>query len=267
MMLEIERLTVGFRTRVGRKDVLHGLDLSLSRGETLGIIGESGSGKSMLALSTIGLLPRGASAAGTIRLFGDDLLSLSERQMSAIRGARIGMIFQEPMTALNPAMTVGSQIAEALRLHREMSRRDARREALRLMEMVRIARAPDRINSYPHELSGGERQRVGIAIALALKPALLIADEPTTALDVTVQAEILDILDQLVRELGIGLLLISHDFGVIARMADRVMVMRAGRVMETGTAEGVIRRPQHAYTKTLLSSLPRRVRAGLGDLS
>ncbi|WP_348648074.1 ABC transporter ATP-binding protein [Martelella lutilitoris] len=266
-MLEIERLTVGFQTRDGLKQVLHGVDLSLSRGETLGVVGESGSGKSMLALATIGLLPRGASTSGAIRLFGDDLLSLSERQMSAVRGEKIGMIFQEPMTALNPAMTVGSQIAEALRLHREISRSDARSEALRLMEMVRIARARDRLKSYPHELSGGERQRVGIAIALALKPALLIADEPTTALDVTVQAEILDILDQLVRELGIGLLLISHDFGVIARMADRVMVMQGGRVMETGTAEGVIRRPQHAYTRKLLSSLPRRVRAGLGDLS
>ncbi len=267
MMLEIEGLTVGFKTRKGREEVLHGIDLSLSQGETLGVIGESGSGKSMLALATIGLLPRGASPSGSIRLFGDDLLLLSERQMSAIRGAKIGMIFQEPMTALNPAMTVGSQIAEALHLHREISRSQARGEALRLMEMVRIARAPDRLNSYPHELSGGERQRVGIAIALALKPALLIADEPTTALDVTVQAEILDILDQLVRQLGIGLMLISHDFGVIARMADRVTVMQAGRVMETGTTEGVIRRPQHAYTRKLLSSLPRRVRAGLGDPS
>ncbi|MAM13796.1 MAG: peptide ABC transporter ATP-binding protein [Rhizobiaceae bacterium] len=265
MMLEIERLKVAFRPREGERAVLHGIDLSLARGETLGVVGESGSGKSMLALATIGLLPRGASASGAIRLFGDDLLSLSERQMSAIRGEKIGMIFQEPMTALNPAMTVGSQIAEALRLHREISRGGARSEALRLMEMVRIARAPDRTKAYPHELSGGERQRVGIAIALALKPALLIADEPTTALDVTVQAEVLDILDQLVRELGIGLMLISHDFGVVARMADRVTVMQAGRMVETGTAEDIICRPERPYTKRLLSSLPRRVRAGLGS--
>ncbi|MBB4122025.1 ATP-binding cassette domain-containing protein [Martelella radicis] len=265
MMLEVENLKVRFKTRDGEQAVLHGIDLSLARGETLGIVGESGSGKSMLALATIGLLPRGASATGEIRLSDENLLRLSERQLSAIRGARIGMIFQEPMTALNPAMTVGSQIAEALRLHRRIARGVARQEAMRLLEMVQIARASARINAYPHELSGGERQRVGIAIALALKPELLIADEPTTALDVTVQAEILDILDELVRELGIGLLLISHDFGVIARMADRVAVMHDGRVMETGSAEDVIRRPSHSYTKRLLSSLPRRVRAGLGD--
>nr|WP_272212856.1 ABC transporter ATP-binding protein [Marinicella sp. W31]MDC2878779.1 ABC transporter ATP-binding protein [Marinicella sp. W31] len=194
MMLEIENLTVGFDTGGANRTVLHGIDLALARSETLGIVGESGSGKSMLALATIGLLPATAKATGALRLDGENLLALSERQMSRIRGARIGMIFQEPMTALNPAMTIGNQIAETFHLHRPAGRTKARHEAMRLMEMVRIARAGTRINSYPHELSGGERQRVGIAIALALKPDLLIADEPTTALDVTVQAEILDIL-------------------------------------------------------------------------
>ncbi|WP_319518952.1 ABC transporter ATP-binding protein [uncultured Martelella sp.] len=267
MMLEIDNLRISFKGENAGKTVLHGISLSLARGETLGIVGESGSGKSMLALATIGLLPGDATATGIIRLDGENLIGLCEREMSAIRGARIGMIFQEPMTALNPAMTVGKQIAEALRLHRAISRAEARREALRLMAMVRIARAEDRINSYPHELSGGERQRIGIAIALALKPDLLIADEPTTALDVTVQAEILDILDTLVRELDIGLMLISHDIGVIAQMADRVLVMHDGLAMETGATEDVIRRPAHAYTKRLLSSLPRRARAGLEGMS
>ncbi|WP_018064997.1 ABC transporter ATP-binding protein [Martelella mediterranea] len=264
MMLDIRNLRVSFPDRRGgQREVLHGIDLSLAKGETLGIVGESGSGKSVLALAVIGLLPRTARAEGEILLDGENLLALPERRLTRLRGAKIGMIFQEPMTALNPAMTAGSQIAEALRLHRPISRAEARLEALRLMDMVRIRDAKARINSYPHELSGGERQRVGIAIALALKPRLLIADEPTTALDVTVQAEILDIIDDLVAELGVGLILISHDIGVIARMSDRVLVMHDGEKMEEGGTEDVLRHPAHDYTKTLLASLPRRVRAGL----
>ncbi len=264
MMLDIRNLRVSFPDRSGgRREVLHGIDLSLAKGETLGIVGESGSGKSVLALAVIGLLPRTARAEGEILLDGENLLALPESRLTRLRGAKIGMIFQEPMTALNPAMTTGSQIAEALRLHRPLSRGEARAEALRLMDMIRIRDAKTRINSFPHELSGGERQRVGIAIALALKPGLLIADEPTTALDVTVQAEILDILDDLVAELGIGLMLISHDIGVIARMSDRVLVMHDGEKMEEGGTEDVLRHPAHDYTRTLLASLPRRVRAGL----
>ncbi|WP_180900063.1 ATP-binding cassette domain-containing protein [Martelella soudanensis] len=264
MMLDIRDLTISFADRRGgRRAVVRDLDLSLAKGETLGIVGESGSGKSVLALSVIGLLPKTARAEGEILLDGENLLALPERRLTRMRGAEIGMIFQEPMTALNPAMTAGSQIAEALRLHRPLSRTEARAEARRLMDMVRIRDASTRINSYPHELSGGERQRVGIAIALALKPRLLIADEPTTALDVTVQAEILDIIDDLVTELGIGLILISHDIGVIARMADRVFVMHDGQRMEQGETENVLRHPAHAYTRALLAALPRRVRAGL----
>ena len=263
-MLDIRNLTVRFETRHGDdRIVLHGIDLAVGKGEKCGIVGESGSGKSVLALSVIGLLPRNARAGGEVLFEGENLLKASERQLTRMRGDKIGMIFQEPMTALNPAMTAGSQIAEALHLHHEITRAAGRAEALRLMDMVRIRHASERIDAYPHELSGGERQRVGIAIALALKPDLLIADEPTTALDVTVQAEILDILDELVAELGISLLLISHDIGVIARMTYRVMVMRDGRKMEEGATGTVLRAPEHPYTRALLAALPRRTRAFL----
>lgn len=262
-MLSINALSVSLATAgKGRIDVLKEISLEVNRGETLGIVGESGSGKSMLALSTIGLLPETARATGTVQFEGQNLLGLAERALSTIRGAGIGMIFQEPMTALNPAMTISRQIGETLTLHRAMSKKAAAAEALRLMDMVRIAEAPRRATAYPHELSGGERQRVGIAMAIALKPSLLIADEPTTALDVTVQAEILNILDSLVEELNAGLMLISHDIGVIARMADRVFVMHDGRMMEEGQADDVLTKPQHAYTQMLLGALPRRVRAG-----
>ena len=262
-MLDIRDLTIGFTGRSGVAEVVHGISLSLARGETLGIVGESGAGKSMLALAIIGLLPANARATGTIDFNGENLIALPERRLDRLRGAEIGMIFQEPMTALNPAMTVGHQIAEALLLHTATARADAHARALQLMDMVRIARAETRISAYPHELSGGERQRIGIAIALALKPALLIADEPTTALDVTVQAEILDILDDLVTEMGCGLMLISHDLGVVARMADRVLVMQDGRMMEEGATANVLRNPQSPYTRRLIAALPRRVRAGL----
>ena len=265
-MLSIRGLNVSLETaRTGSMTVLDGLSLAINRGETVGIVGESGSGKSMLALATIGLLPDIARATGSIRFEGQELLGLAERDLSAIRGARIGMIFQEPMTALNPAMTVGRQIGETMTLHRAMPPQAAKAEALRLMDMVRIGEAPQRISAYPHELSGGERQRVGIAMAIALKPALIIADEPTTALDVTVQAEVLDILDTLVAELNAGLMLISHDIGVIARMADRVVVMHDGRMMEEGQTECVLRTPQNSYTQMLLAALPGRVRSGFQE--
>ncbi|MFD2237952.1 ATP-binding cassette domain-containing protein [Aureimonas populi] len=261
-MLDIRSLTIDFPGPDGRRRVVDDVSLSLGPGETLGIVGESGSGKSLLSLATIGLLPRTARVSGSIRFEGRELLGLAERDLQRIRGARISMIFQEPMTALNPAMTAGAQIAEGIRLHRRASRREARAEALALMELVRIPDPARRIDSYPHEMSGGQRQRVGIAIALALRPRLIIADEPTTALDVTVQKEVLDILDELVREMGLSLVLISHDLGVIARMADRVHVMRRGRTMEEGETAAVLRNPASAYTRELLDAMPRRARRG-----
>lgn len=264
MMLSIQDLRVTFEREHGDPvEVVHGINLELDKGETLGIVGESGSGKSVLSLATMGLLPKTAKPTGKILLDGSDILAMSERQLCSLRGRKIGMIFQEPMTALNPAMKVGDQIAEGMRLHKGLSRSAARAEALRLLDMVQIPNAATRIDSYPHEMSGGQRQRVGIAIALALQPELLIADEPTTALDVTVQAEILSILDDLVTDLGIALIFISHDLGVIARIADRTLVMYRGNEMEQGPTEQVLRHPTHDYTRELISAMPRRVRASL----
>ena len=263
-MLNIKDLKVSFKNGAGQEtEVVHGINLSLKKGETLGIVGESGSGKSVISLATIGLLPETAKASGEILFNDEDILKMSEKQLCKLRGSRIGIIFQEPMTALNPAMKVGKQISEGLRLHYNISQKEADREVLRLMEMVKIPDAQRKIHYYPHEMSGGQRQRVGIAIALALKPDLLIADEPTTALDVTVQAEILDILDDLVNELGIALIFISHDIGVIARIADRTLVMYQGNEMEQGETERVLRQPSHEYTYQLLNSLPRRSRMGI----
>ena len=261
MMLDIKNLKVSFKNNENTEtEVLHGINLSIDKGETLGIVGESGSGKSVLSLATIGLLPETAKVTGEILFNGNNLLTMSEGQLCKLRGSKIGLIFQEPMTALNPAMKVGNQIAEGLRLHKKISRTEAKKEALHLLEMVKIPDAKRKMESYPHEMSGGQRQRVGIAIAIALKPDLLIADEPTTALDVTVQAEILDILDELVTELGISLILISHDLGVISRIADRTLVMYHGNEMERGETEDILRRPTHEYTKKLLAALPRRSR-------
>jgi peptide/nickel transport system ATP-binding protein len=261
-MLDISNLSVRIATPQGSVAVVEDASLSLAPGETLGIVGESGSGKSMLALATVGLLPQGASATGRVLFDGQDLLALSEAAMCRVRGARIGMIFQEPMTALNPAMTVGDQIAEGIVWHRGdvTGRRAARAEALRLMDRVRIPDAKRRFGAYPHELSGGQRQRIAIAVALALGPALLIADEPTTALDVTVQAGILDLLDELVRETGMALMIISHDLGVISDMADRTLVMYAGTRVEEGETADILRRPAHPYTRGLLAAMPRRRR-------
>ncbi|MGX9416757.1 ATP-binding cassette domain-containing protein [Vibrio sp. RC27] len=261
MMLEIKDLRVKFKNENDQEvEVVHGINLSLAKGETLGIVGESGSGKSVLSLATIGLLPKTAKATGEILFNDEDILSKSEQQMCRLRGSKIGMIFQEPMTALNPAMKVGAQIAEGLRLHRKMSRSDANAEVIRLLDMVKIPDAKRKMHVYPHEMSGGQRQRVGIAIALALEPDLLIADEPTTALDVTVQAEVLDILDDLVSQLGIALILISHDLGVIARIADRTLVMYQGNEMEQGETAQILRHPRSEYTRQLIDAQPRRVR-------
>jgi peptide/nickel transport system ATP-binding protein len=239
--------------------LVENVSFTIPTGATLGIVGESGSGKSLMALAVMGLLPREIRAAGRVVLDGVDLMRLSERELQRVRGAKIGMIFQEPMTALNPAMRVGDQIAEGLLRHKSIGRAEARAEALRLLERVRIPDAKRRIDAYPHELSGGQRQRVGIAIALAPGPSLLIADEPTTALDVTVQAEVLDLLGELIAELGMSLLIISHDLGVIASISERTLVMNAGKCMEEGETEQVLRRPAHPYTQKLIAALPRPV--------
>lgn len=263
-MLSVKNLGVSFdQGRQSQKDVVRNISFDLDRGETMGIVGESGSGKSILSLAIMGLLPGTAQATGEIIFDSQDLLTLPERQMCSLRGRKIGMIFQEPMSTLNPAMSIGDQIAEGLRLHNGMSKPAARAEALRLLDQVRIPNAAQRIDNYPHEMSGGQRQRVGIAMAIALKPDLLIADEPTTALDVTVQAEILDILDDLVSDMGIALILISHDLGVIARIADRTLVMYHGEEMEQGDSEQVLRSPGHDYTRKLLAAMPRRARKSL----
>ena len=257
-MLEVANLSVRIGTPNGELALVERVDFRLEVGRTLGIVGESGSGKSMLALAIMGLLPPGARADGSIRLQGQELLSLSERELCRIRGNRIGMIFQEPMTALNPAMSIGDQIAEGLTWHEGLARRAARERALNLLQRVGIPEAKRRLDDFPHQLSGGQRQRVGIAIALACRPQLLIADEPTTALDVTVQAQILDLLADLVEEMGMGLILISHDLGVIAEAADDTLVMYAGMPVETGSSEQLFARPLHPYTRGLLSAMPGR---------
>jgi len=265
-MLRVQSLCIDIAMSDGPPlRVVDGISFDLAEGETLGVVGESGSGKTMLALAVMRLLPATAHPSGKILLGDDDLQTLSERRMCDIRGRRIGMIFQEPMTALNPAQRVGTQIAEGLRLHSDISRAEARGEALRLLERVRIPDARRRIDCFPHELSGGQRQRIGIAIALALRPGLLIADEPTTALDVTVQKDILDILDELVADLKMSLIFISHDIGVIARIADRTLVMRRGKLIEQGPTVQVLRHPSAEYTRTLLAAMPRRARGSFAQ--
>jgi peptide/nickel transport system ATP-binding protein len=263
-MLTVKNLCVDITGSDDRRvRVVDGISFTLGKGETLGVVGESGSGKSMLALSIMGLLPAVAHASGEILLQAENLLTLSEPQLCGIRGRRIGMIFQEPMTALNPAQRVGTQIAEGLIVHGGMSRGDARAKAIELLERVQVPQAKQRVDAFPHELSGGQRQRIGIAIALALRPDLLIADEPTTALDVTVQKEILDIFDELVADLGMALIFISHDIGVIGRIADRTLVMLNGKEMEQGPTVRVLRQPSADYTRTLLAAMPRRTRGHL----
>ena len=242
----------------GRKVLVEDIAFTIPDGTTMGIVGESGSGKSLTSLAIMGLLPAGMKARGRIELDGTDLLGLSPAAMRKVRGARIGMIFQEPMTALNPAMRIGDQIAEGLLAHRAIGRAEARKEALRLLDRVRMPDAGRRIDSYAHELSGGQRQRVGIAIALAPGPSLLIADEPTTALDVTVQAEVLALLGELISELKMSLLMISHDLGVIASICERTMVMKSGRRVEAGETGDILHQPKEAYTQRLIAAMPRR---------
>ncbi|OLP57825.1 peptide ABC transporter ATP-binding protein [Xaviernesmea oryzae] len=265
-LLDIQGLNIAMRlARGGRLPIVNDLSLTLQAGDTVGIVGESGSGKSLLSLAVMGLLPPAAVVSGRILFEGRDLLSLDDDGMSEIRGRRIGMIFQEPMTALNPAMTVGDQIAEGLVRHEKLSWNAARDRAVELLDRVRIPDPKARASAYPHQMSGGQRQRVGIAIAVAMRPALMIADEPTTALDVTVQAEVLEILDDLCQRESMALMLISHDLGVIARMCARTLVLYAGRRMEEGATRAVLTGPLNPYTKGLLRAVPRR-RADDGPL-
>ncbi len=256
-LLEIERLEVEIPLAIGPLRPVRGVDLSVARGETLGIVGESGCGKSLTSLAIMNLLPRRARRrAAALRFDGVDLLSLGERQMADLRGNAMAMIFQEPMTSLNPAYTIGNQLEEALRRHRRVSAAAARERAVYLLEKVGITAAASRLGQYPHQLSGGLRQRVMIAMALMCGPKLIIADEPTTALDVTIQAQILHLLRSLQREFEMAVILITHDLGIVARTADRVAVMYAGQVVETGTAAEIFARPLHPYTQGLLRCIP-----------
>ncbi|MDK4712743.1 ABC transporter ATP-binding protein [Rhizobium sp. CNPSo 4039] len=263
-VLDIRGLRTVFRTRGGELTAVRDIDLTIDAGETLALVGESGSGKSVTSLSVMRLLTRnvGKIVAGSIRLrdrrgIVSDLAALDDSRMREIRGGDIGMVFQEPMSSLNPVLTIGDQIAEPIRIHRGADRATAMREAIALLESVGIPDAQRRVRQYPHELSGGMRQRATIAMALACDPVLLIADEPTTALDVTIQAQILDLLQRLQRERGMAILFVTHNLGVVAEIADRVAVMYAGRIVEEGPTEAVFRNPRHPYTRGLLASMPR----------
>ncbi|SHJ77997.1 oligopeptide transport system ATP-binding protein [Roseomonas rosea] len=258
-LLRIEDLRTVFRSSNGDIAAVDGVTLEVPRGKTLGIVGESGCGKSMLSLSIMGLVPRpGRIAQGRVLLEEQDLASLSPAGMRAVRGAEIAMIFQEPMTSLNPVHSIGDQLTEAMRAHdAKASKAELKERAIEALRRVRIPSPERRFSEYPHQLSGGMRQRVMIAMALSCKPRLLIADEPTTALDVTVQAQILDLLRDLQAETGMSVILITHDLGVVAEMADEVAVMYAGRVVERGTAKDIFEDPQHPYTIGLLGSIPR----------
>jgi peptide/nickel transport system ATP-binding protein len=258
-LLEVDGLKTHFFTRDGVVRAVDGLSFSVGRGETLAIVGESGCGKSVTSLSILRLIasPPGRTVAGRVLFEGRDLLLLSEPEMRKIRGDAISMIFQEPMTSLNPVLTIGHQIAEVLVLHRGMSSDDAARRSVEMLKLVRMPEPERRVTQYPHQLSGGMRQRVMIAMALACEPRLLIADEPTTALDVTIQAQILDLMRELKERTGAAIVLITHDLGVVAEMAQRVIVMYAGRKVEEATVADLFARPQHPYTRGLLDSIPK----------
>ncbi len=256
-LLEVNNLHVRLQTHRGPADAVRSASFALERGETLGLIGESGCGKSITAMSLLGLLPESAQVTGSIRFDGQELVGQADAALCRIRGNRIGMIFQEPMTALNPVHTIGRQVAEPLRLHRGMSPADARKQAVALLDRVGIADAGRRFDAYPHQFSGGQRQRVTIAMALACGPDLLIADEPTTALDVTIQQQILDLVSDLVRERGMALMLISHDLGVIAQNVSRMLVMYGGSVVESGPTEAVFANMAHPYTRGLFGARPK----------
>ena len=257
-VLDVKNLQTVFFTNSGLFKAVDDLSFCVRRGETLAIVGESGCGKSVTALSIMRLVPDppGRIVGGSVTLEGTDVLGLEEAEMRAIRGNRISMIFQEPMTSLNPVMRIGDQITEAVRLHREMSAKEAWKKAIEMLRLVRIPEPERRVHEYPHQLSGGMRQRAMIAMALACRPALLIADEPTTALDVTIQAQILALIVELQKELGTGLILITHDLGVVAQTAQRVIVMYAGKKVEEAGVEALFENPRHPYTRGLMASMP-----------
>ncbi|MEU6671610.1 ABC transporter ATP-binding protein [Streptomyces sp. NPDC046727] len=264
MLLEVRDLHVEFRSRDGVAHVVDGVGYSVDAGETLAVLGESGSGKSVTAQAVMGILdmPPGRITGGEILFRGQDLLKLKGEERRRIRGAGMAMIFQDALSALNPVMTVGDQLGEMFVVHRGMSRKAARARAVELMERVRIPAAAQRVRDYPHQFSGGMRQRIMIAMALALEPALIIADEPTTALDVTVQAQVMDLLAELRREYRMGLILITHDLGVVADVADRIAVMYAGKIVESAPVHDIYKSPAHPYTRGLLDSVPRLDRKG-----
>jgi peptide/nickel transport system ATP-binding protein len=256
-LLEVHDLSVRFDTDDGQVHAVDRLSFSIDEGEVLGIVGESGCGKSVTCMSLVRLLPETAHVSGSVTFEGTDLLTLPMRRLRRVRGRQISYVFQEPMTSLNPVFTVGHQIEEALRRHLELSRRDARARAVELLQLVRIPAAQRRLSEYPHQLSGGMRQRVMIAIALACDPKLLVADEPTTALDVTIQAGILDLMRDIRERLGTAIILITHNLGVVADVADRVVVMYAGRKAEEASVDDLFAHPQHPYTIGLLGAVPR----------
>ncbi len=256
-LLEVSNLSVQFETPDGTVTAVNGLSFELERGQTVGIVGESGSGKSQTVLAMMGLLASNGRASGSARFDGQDLLRLSPKALNSIRGNRVAMIFQDPMTSLNPYLTVERQMTEVLELHKGMTRAQARVRAVQALDAVKIPEAARRLGMYPHEFSGGMRQRVMIAMALLCEPDVLIADEPTTALDVTVQAQIIALLRELQREHGTAIVMITHDLGVVAGLCDQVMVLYGGRVMEQGSAESIFYQPTHPYTVGLLGAIPR----------
>jgi oligopeptide/dipeptide ABC transporter ATP-binding protein len=257
--LEVRDLHVEFHTREGVAKAVNGVNYTVGAGETLAVLGESGSGKSVTAQAIMGILdmPPGKISQGEILFRGQDMLKMSEGERRKIRGAKIAMIFQDALSALNPVMSVGFQLGEMFRFHQGLSRKEAKAKSIELMDRVRIPAARERVGDYPHQFSGGMRQRIMIAMALALEPDLIIADEPTTALDVTVQAQVMDLLAELQREFNMGLILITHDLGVVADVADKIAVMYAGRIVETAPVHELYKRPAHPYTRGLLDSIPR----------
>ncbi|MGW6983316.1 ABC transporter ATP-binding protein [Streptomyces sp. NPDC054932] len=259
MLLEVRDLHVEFKTRDGVAKAVNGVNYSVAEGETLAVLGESGSGKSVTAQAVMGILdvPPGRIAGGEILFKGKDLLKMKEEERRRIRGAEMAMIFQDALSSLNPVLSVGAQLGEMYEVHRGMSRKAARGKAVELMDRVKIPAAKERVGDYPHQFSGGMRQRIMIAMAMALEPSLIIADEPTTALDVTVQAQVMDLLAELQSELNMGLILITHDLGVVADVADKIAVMYAGRIVEAAPVHEIYKAPAHPYTRGLLDSIPR----------
>lgn len=258
-ILQVKDLHVSFKVKGGEVKAVRGMNFEVNKGETVAIVGESGSGKSVTAQTIMQLIPSPPSKIdkGEIIFQGKDLLKFNSKQMEKVRGKDIGMIFQDPMTSLNPTIKVGKQITEVLIKHQKMSASEAKKQGVEMLKLVGIKNAESRFNQYPHEFSGGMRQRVMIAIALACRPSLLIADEPTTALDVTIQAQIMDVMKDIQQRLGTSIILITHDLGVVAGIADRVVVMYAGEIVESGTKMEIFKNPQHPYTKGLLRSMPR----------